>query len=67
MPALIWGPMLQQVESAKKLSFSDAIVQSVLNSGKSESGTVPNTMFPGYVCHDEIEAIHLLTVADRPP
>lgn len=49
MPALIWGPMLQKVESAKKVNFSDAIVQSVLNSGKSDSGTVPNTSFPGYV------------------
>lgn len=49
LPALIFGPMAQGVSSIKKLNFSMGLVNSILNSGKSETGFVPNTMFPAYV------------------
>ena len=80
LPTLIFGPMQQKVDSIEKLNFSMGQVYGILNSGKSETGTVPNTAFPGYVSFPpSLPAIfaslsalpcslfHLLTLPDRRP
>ena len=49
MPPLIFGPALQKIESVDKINFSTMQIYSIMNSAKKNNGTVPPTMFPGYV------------------
>ena len=48
-PPLLFAPVLQYLPSADKANFSVSLIYNIMNSAKSESGTVPNTMFPGYI------------------
>jgi len=49
MPPLIFGPVLQKIESVDKVNFSTKLIYNIMNSAKDNNGTVPSTMFPGYV------------------
>lgn len=48
-PPLLWGPLLQHVPDTKSLNLSSNVVWAVMTSANSESGKVPQTLFPAYV------------------
>jgi nucleoside-diphosphate-sugar epimerase len=56
--------MLQNIESADKASFSDSLVYNIMNSATSESGTVPNTMFPGCCSLKDIADLHVAALTN---
>lgn len=53
LPGLIFGPMQQSVKGIDRINFSMQQVHSILNSGKSDGGKVPGTMFPAYVSRSQ--------------
>ena len=60
-PPLLFAPMQQYQASAAKANFSTAIVYSIMNSA---AGTVPNTMFPGYIDMRDLAELHIASLTN---
>jgi nucleoside-diphosphate-sugar epimerase len=63
-PPLLFAPMQQNVKSADKANFSMALIYNIMNSAKSETGTVPNTMFPGYIDMRDLAELHIAALTN---
>lgn len=56
LPALIMGPPIQRVKSAKSLNFSTNIIYSIFNGSNK---TVPATAFPSYIDVRDLAIAHV--------
>lgn len=56
--------MLQHVEAADKASFSNALIYDIMTSARSESGHVPNTVFPAYCDLGDVAKLHIAALTN---
>ena len=58
-PPLLFAPVLQYIPSAAKANLSVSLIYNIMNSAESDTGLVPNTMFPGWIDMRDLVEMHI--------